>query len=50
MWGCLGGSTVEHLPLAQVVILGSWDRVLHQASRGKPASPSAYSSASVYHK
>ena len=23
--GHLGGSVVEHLPLAQVVILGSWD-------------------------
>ena len=23
--GCLGGSVVEHLPLAQVVIPGSWD-------------------------
>ena len=26
--GHLGGSVVEHLPLAQIVILGSWDRVL----------------------
>ena len=25
--GCLGGSSVEHLPLAQVVIPGSWDGV-----------------------
>ena len=23
--GCLGGSVVEHLPLAWVVIPGSWD-------------------------
>ena len=23
--GCLGGSVVEHLPSAQVVIPGSWD-------------------------
>ena len=23
--GCLGGSVVEHLPLAQIVISGSWD-------------------------
>ena len=43
--GHLGGSVVEHLPLAQVVILGSWDRVLHQAPCGKPASPSACVSA-----
>ena len=28
--GCLGGSVVERLPLAQVVILRSWDQVLHQ--------------------
>ena len=44
--GHLGGSVVEHLPLAQVMILGSWDRVLHQAPHGEPASPSAYVSAS----
>ena len=33
---------VKCLPLAQVVILASWDRVLHQApcSEGEPASPS----------
>ena len=24
---CLGGSVVEHLPLAQVMIPGSWDGV-----------------------
>ena len=35
----LGGSVVEHLPLAQVVIPGSWDRVLHQAPCGEPTSP-----------
>ena len=23
--GCPGGSVVEHVPLAQIVILGSWD-------------------------
>ena len=33
---------VEHLPLAQVMILGSWDQVLHQAPCREPASPSAY--------
>ena len=27
--GHLGGSVVEPLPLAQVVISGSWDGVLH---------------------
>ena len=39
--GCLGGSAVEHLPLAQGVILESWDQVPHQASYMEPASPSA---------
>ena len=29
--GHLGGSVVEFLPLAQVVILGSWDQGLHGA-------------------
>ena len=29
--GHLGGSVVECLPLAQFVIPGSWDRVLHRA-------------------
>ena len=43
----LGGSVVEHLPLAQVMIPGSWDRVPHQAPRREPASPSAYVSASL---
>ena len=38
---------VEHLPLAQVVIPGSWDQVPHRAPRGEPASPSAYVSASL---
>ena len=36
---CLGGIVVEHLPLAQVVILGSWDQVPHQAPHREPASP-----------
>ena len=45
--GRLGGSVVERLPSAQVVIPGSWDRVSHWAFRRKPASPSAYVSASL---
>ena len=45
--GRLGGSVVEHLPLAQVVFPGSWDQVLHQAPQGKPLSPSPYVSASL---
>ena len=45
--GCLGGSADEHLPLAQVVIPGSWDRVLRQAPHKESASPSAYVSASL---
>ena len=45
--GFLGGSAVERLLLAQVVILGSWDRVPHQASCEEPASPSACVSASL---
>ena len=43
----LSGSVVEHLPLAQSVILGSQDRVPHQTPTRKPASPSAYVSASL---
>ena len=34
LWECLGGSVVEHLPLAQVVIPGSWDRVPHGLPTG----------------
>ena len=45
--GCLGGSVLEHLPLAQVMILGSWERVLHRVPRMEPASPSACVSASL---
>ena len=44
--GCLGGSVVERLPSAQVMILGSWDQVPHQAPYWDPAS-STYASASV---
>ena len=45
--GHLGGSVIEHLPLAQVMIPGSWDQVLHWAPCREPASPSAYVSASL---
>ena len=45
--GHLDGSAVEHLPLAWVVIPGSWDRVSHWAPQREPASPSAYVSASL---
>ena len=45
--GHQGGSVVECLPLVQVVILGSWDQVPHQAPYGEPASPFAYISASI---
>ena len=39
--GCLGGSVVEHLPLAQGMILGSWDWIPHQGPRREPSSLSA---------
>ena len=45
--GHLGGSVSESLPLAQVMIPGSWDRVQHRAPCGEPASPSAGVSASL---
>ena len=45
--GCLGVSAVECLSLAQGVILGSQDRVLHQASCVDTSSPSAYVSVSL---
>ena len=38
---------VEHLSLAQVVILRSWEQVWHQASRREPASPFVYVSVSL---
>ena len=37
--GHLGGSVVEHLPSAQVVILGSWHQVLHLAPDGSLLLP-----------
>ena len=45
--GTSGGSAVEHLPLAQVMIPGTWDRVLHQAPLKESATPSACVSASL---
>ena len=45
--GHLGGSVVDYLTLPQVMILGSWDQVPHQALCMEPASPSACVSASV---
>ena len=42
-----GGSAVKHLPSAQVVIPGSWDRILHRAPCMELASPSAYVSSSL---
>ena len=45
--GYLGGSVVDHLPLAQAVITGSWDQVPHQATCREPASPFACVSASL---
>ena len=45
--GFLGGSVVERLPLGQVIVPGSWDRVLHQAPHREPVSSSAYVSASL---
>ena len=45
--GHLGGSVVEHLPVAQVLILGSWDQVPHQGPHKESVSPSAYVLTSV---
>ena len=42
----LDGSMVEYLPLAQGVILGSPDQVLHRAPCEESASPSDCVSAS----
>ena len=38
---------VEHLPLIQGMIPGSWDGVPHQVPCREPASPSAYVSVSL---
>ena len=49
--GCLGSSVVCNLPLAQVVISGSWDRVPHWASYREPSSPLLMSlPLSVFHE
>ena len=45
--GCLGGSVVECLPLAQGVILELWNQVPHRAPCKEPASSSAYVSATL---
>ena len=45
--GCLGGSVIERLPLAQVVIPESRDWVLYQAAHREAASPSACVSATL---
>ena len=45
--GHLGGLTVVRLPLAQGVIPGVWDRVVHWAPCTEPASPSACVTASL---
>ena len=45
--GCLDGSMVEHLLLAQAVILGSRMSPTWGSLCGKPASPSACVSASL---
>ena len=44
----LSDAVVELLPLAQVVILWSWDGVLYRASCRVPASPSASLSLPVF--
>ena len=45
--GRLGGLAVEHLPLAQGMILELWDGVPYWVSCMEPASPSACVSASL---
>ena len=46
--GHLGGSAVNHFPLAWVMIPGSWDQALYQAPHRDPASSSACISACLY--
>lgn len=42
--GCLGGSLVKYLPLAQIMIPGSWNQALHRLPpHWGPASPSVLS-------
>ena len=41
---------VERLPLAQVMILESWDLGPHRAPQREPAFPSAYVSVSLMNK
>ena len=48
--GQLGGSVVEHLPLAQGVIPESRDQVPHWAPCREPAAPSACVSVSLMNK
>ena len=45
--GCLSGSVVERLPLAQGVIPESWNRVSHQDPFREPASPTGCVSTSL---
>ena len=45
--GSLGGSVVWRLPLAQGVILESWDQVPHRVPCTEPVSPSVCVSASL---
>ena len=45
--GCLGGSAVERLPLAQVMIPGSRIESHNQAPHREPTYPSACVSASL---
>ena len=46
-WGAWVAQWLSHLPLAQGVILGSWDQALHWGPRRKSASSSACVSASL---